>query len=108
MDEMRSYGRSSFFMQKLKINTVSIPDSDELNNNNVPSPQKLLVKTKTYADITKRVDIMVMIGEVKRNQNDQSSRNVQQMNSPFLTMNFDIRFEQLSNVVTKFRFVNSV
>lgn len=80
----------SRFSKRL-INISSLPDSDELNNNvnNVTSTPKLLVKTKTYADITKRVDVMVLIDEVQRSQNEQSSRNVQQLNSRFITSNFD-------------------
>uniref|UniRef100_A0A1I7V958 KH_10 domain-containing protein n=1 Tax=Loa loa TaxID=7209 RepID=A0A1I7V958_LOALO len=59
-------------------------DSEELNNNiKVASPPKLLVRTKTCANTRKRIDVMVLIDEVQRSQNEQSSRNVQQLNSPF-------------------------
>ncbi|KAM3723184.1 Defective in germ line development protein [Dirofilaria immitis] len=56
------------------------------NVNDVTSPSTLLVRTKTYADITKRIDVMVLIDEVQRNQNEPSLQSVQQLNRPALMM----------------------
>uniref|UniRef100_A0A915PE08 GLD-3 KH5 domain-containing protein n=1 Tax=Setaria digitata TaxID=48799 RepID=A0A915PE08_9BILA len=65
-------------------------EPEELTNNvaNVASPPKLLVKTKTYADITKRIDVMVVIDEAQRSKTEQSSRSVHQLNSPFHAFEF--------------------
>uniref|UniRef100_A0A1I8EWB3 KH_10 domain-containing protein n=1 Tax=Wuchereria bancrofti TaxID=6293 RepID=A0A1I8EWB3_WUCBA len=61
-------------------------DSEKLNSSVNNITPKLLVKTKTYADTTKRVDIMVLIDEAQRSQNEQSSRSVQHLNRPPLMM----------------------
>ncbi|KAK6102221.1 hypothetical protein QQG55_7610 [Brugia pahangi] len=88
----RRRGRYAPFHEEHQHNCVCDQfrkDSEKLNNNinnNVTSPPKLLVKAKTYADTTKRVDIMVLIDEAQRSQNEQSSRSVQHLNRPPLMM----------------------
>ncbi|EFO25533.2 hypothetical protein LOAG_02957 [Loa loa] len=77
-------------------------DSEELNNNiKVASPPKLLVRTKTCANTRKRIDVMVLIDEVQRSQNEQSSRNVQQLNRPPLMMKELEKYTGNDNVSSK-------
>ncbi|MCP9258131.1 hypothetical protein DINM_002649 [Dirofilaria immitis] len=73
---------------KASINIGILLECEELkkNVNDVTSPSTLLVRTKTYADITKRIDVMVLIDEVQRNQNEPSLQSVQQLNRPALMM----------------------
>ncbi|CAG9534593.1 unnamed protein product [Cercopithifilaria johnstoni] len=62
--------------------------SEKLNNNvnNIATPPRLLVKTKAYADKTKRIGVMALIDEVQRSRNEQSSRSTRQKNRPALMM----------------------
>uniref|UniRef100_A0A8R1Y391 KH_10 domain-containing protein n=1 Tax=Onchocerca volvulus TaxID=6282 RepID=A0A8R1Y391_ONCVO len=80
----QQHGHISDQFRKAFINISFFLESEELKNNinDVASPSVLLIKTKIYADITEGVDV-VLIDEVQRSQNEQSSRSVQQLNSPF-------------------------
>ncbi|OZC09559.1 hypothetical protein X798_03517 [Onchocerca flexuosa] len=50
-------------------------------------------------DITKGVDVLVLIDEVQKSQNEQSSRSVQQLNSPFAQIQAES--EQSAKVIAK-------
>uniref|UniRef100_A0A158Q816 KH_10 domain-containing protein n=1 Tax=Elaeophora elaphi TaxID=1147741 RepID=A0A158Q816_9BILA len=63
-------------------------DCEESNNNfnNITSLPKIMVKTTAYPEKMKRIDVMVLVNEVQRNQNEQASRSIQQTSRPALMM----------------------